>query len=64
MSKTISSADSHERRGVAVDDGELAYVDTSAGHPVVLLHGNLTSSYLWRNILPSGRSSAGRVRLK
>jgi len=30
----------------------MAYVDTGAGDPVVLLHGNPTSSYLWRNIIP------------
>ena len=33
-------------------DAELAYVDTGAGEPVVLLHGNPTSSYLWRNVIP------------
>ena len=32
---------------------EMAYVDAGEGDPVVFLHGNPTSSYLWRNILPS-----------
>jgi haloalkane dehalogenase len=27
------------------------YVDTGSGDPVVLLHGNPTSSYIWRNII-------------
>ncbi|MGW5233003.1 haloalkane dehalogenase [Streptomyces nodosus] len=31
---------------------EMAYVETGEGDPVVLLHGNPTSSYLWRNVLP------------
>jgi len=31
---------------------EMAYVDTGAGQPVLFLHGNPTSSYLWRNIIP------------
>jgi haloalkane dehalogenase len=35
----------------------MAYVDTSAGDPVVFLHGNPTSSYLWRNIIPHVRES-------
>jgi haloalkane dehalogenase len=30
----------------------MAYVDTGTGTPVVFLHGNPTSSYLWRNVLP------------
>lgn len=30
----------------------MAYVDTGIGHPIVFLHGNPTSSYLWRNIIP------------
>jgi haloalkane dehalogenase len=31
---------------------EMAYVEVGQGHPIVLLHGNPTSSYLWRNVLP------------
>jgi len=31
----------------------LSYVDVGAGAPVVFLHGNPTSSHLWRNVLPS-----------
>jgi haloalkane dehalogenase len=31
---------------------EMAYVEAGEGDPIVLLHGNPTSSYLWRNVLP------------
>jgi len=31
---------------------EMAYVDQGSGRPVVFLHGNPASSYLWRNIIP------------
>jgi len=48
----IPSADSYERRRIAVIDSEMAYVDTGAGDPMVFLHGNPTSSYLWRNVIP------------
>ena len=48
----ISPTDPYERRRVAVLDTEMAYVDTGAGDPVVFLHGNPTSSYLWRNVIP------------
>ena len=53
MSETnISAADPHPRRRIPVLDTEMSYVDTGAGDPVVFLHGNPTSSYLWRNIIP------------
>ena len=51
MSQSISANDHYERKRVAVLDSELAYVDTGSGDPVVFLHGNPTSSYLWRNII-------------
>ncbi len=45
---------------VKVLDSEMAYADIGAGRPVVFLHGNPTSSFLWRNIMPylGERSSA------
>src|SRR5437016_8308248 len=48
----ISAADPYPRARVRVLDTEMAYVDTGAGDPVVFLHGNPTSSYLWRNVIP------------
>ena len=51
----ISAADPHPRRRIAAADSEIAFVDTgdAAGGPTfVFLHGNPTSSYLWRNVIP------------
>jgi len=49
----ISPADPHPRRRVPVLDSEISYVDTGGrGDPIVFLHGNPTSSYLWRNVIP------------
>jgi haloalkane dehalogenase len=48
----MSERDPHQRRRVRVLDSEMAYVDTGRGDPVVFLHGNPTSSYLWRNAIP------------
>jgi haloalkane dehalogenase len=48
----VPAADSHPRRRVKVLDSELAYLDVGAGAPIVFLHGNPTSSYLWRNVVP------------
>jgi haloalkane dehalogenase len=48
----ISSVDAHPRKRVQVLDAEMSYVDIGEGDPIVFLHGNPTSSYLWRNIIP------------
>ncbi|HEY6942285.1 haloalkane dehalogenase [Dokdonella sp.] len=48
----IATDDLHPRRRVRVLDAEIDYVDTGSGDPIVFLHGNPTSSYLWRNVLP------------
>lgn len=52
MSQPISAADPLPRRRAAVLDTEMAYISTGAGAAVVFLHGNPTSSYLWRNVIP------------
>src|SRR2546422_254790 len=48
----LAPADRHPRRRIRVLDTELTYVDTGSGDPIVFLHGNPTSSYLWRNVIP------------
>jgi haloalkane dehalogenase len=48
----ISAIDPYQRQRIAVLDSEIAYVDTGTGDPIVFLHGNPTSSYLWRNVIP------------
>ncbi len=35
-----------------VNGQQMAYHETGSGDPIVFLHGNPTSSYLWRNIIP------------
>lgn len=47
-----SSCDSHPRYRVSVLDTEMSYVAAGAENPVVFLHGNPTSLYLWRNVIP------------
>jgi haloalkane dehalogenase len=56
---TIRADDPHRRRRVEVLDSEISYVDVGQGDPIVFLHGNPTSSYLWRNII-SQVSGLGR----
>ena len=49
--RSTPSTASHSKSRVAVLDTEMAYVDRGTGDPVVFLHGNPTSSYLWRNVI-------------
>ena len=56
-SSKISASDPHPRKRIDVGGVEMAYVDTGAAQEgsndaFVFLHGNPTSSYLWRNITP------------
>src|SRR5215471_11034181 len=48
----ISPHDPYPRQRVRILDSEISYVDVGQGSPIVLLHGNPTWSYLWRNIIP------------
>ena len=47
-----TSEDKYTRKRVQILDTEMSYVDVGEGDPIVFLHGNPTSSYLWRNIIP------------
>jgi haloalkane dehalogenase len=52
MTKTISAAFPYQKQRRRVFGREMAYVEVGQGDPIVLLHRNPTSSYLWRNVLP------------
>ena len=42
----------HAKQKVEVLGKQMAYVEMGDGDPIVFLHGNPTSSYLWRNVMP------------
>ena len=48
----VAASDPHPRRRVDVLGTTMSHADTGVGDPVVFLHGNPTSSFLWRNIIP------------
>ena len=48
----ISAEERYEKKEARILGYTLRYVDEGMGDPIVLLHGNPTSSYLWRNIIP------------
>ena len=49
---TPSPAFPYESRFVDVLDSSMHYVEDGEGDPILFLHGNPTSSYLWRNVIP------------
>ena len=49
-----------EKHFKVVNRKRLAYIEEGHGDPIVLLHGNPTSSYLWRNVIPE-LTASGRV---
>ena len=41
-----------QKKHVSVNGKTMAYVEMGEGDPIVFQHGNPTSSYLWRNVMP------------
>ena len=50
--KAISADFPFESRYVEIHGSKIHYIDEGSGDPILFLHGNPTSSYLWRNIIP------------
>jgi len=42
----------YERKYAEINGLRMAYVEVGEGKPIVFQHGNPTSSYLWRNVMP------------
>nr|AGS48406.1 haloalkane dehalogenase [Rhodobacteraceae bacterium UDC319] len=49
-----------KKKFATVHGKQMAYIEEGTGDPIVFLHGNPMSSYLWRNIMPH---LAGKGRL-
>lgn len=50
--KEISSAFPYESKYLEVHGSKIHYIEEGSGDPILFLHGNPTSNYLWRNIIP------------
>lgn len=50
--ETISADFPFESKFVEIHGSKIHYIEEGSGDPVLFLHGNPTSSYLWRNIIP------------
>ena len=53
----------YESKFIQINAQQMHYIDKGEGQIFLFLHGNPTSSYLWRNVMPycrAGRTSCGR----
>ncbi|MBS3756472.1 MAG: haloalkane dehalogenase [Desulfobacterales bacterium] len=48
----IVSEQNYPKKTISVLGHSMAYVYEGQGDPIVFLHGNPTSAYLWRNVIP------------
>lgn len=48
----ISAEERYPKHRVTVHKLQMAYVDEGVGDPILFLHGNPSSSYEWRNVIP------------
>ncbi len=51
-SKPISSEFPYASKFMDVSGSKIHYIEEGEGDPILFIHGNPTSSYLWRNIIP------------
>lgn len=52
MDESISAAFPYASQFVTVQGSRMHYVEQGQGDPILFVHGNPTSSYLWRNVMP------------
>jgi haloalkane dehalogenase len=48
----VTADERYAKKRAAILGRTICYVEEGAGDPIVFLHGNPTSSYLWRNVIP------------
>jgi haloalkane dehalogenase len=61
VSSSVGNVWAREKRFADVLGRKMAYIDRGAGHPIVFIHGNPTSSFLWREVLPHVEARGLRV---
>src|SRR3546814_11434660 len=60
ISMSLGAKPFGEKKFIEIKGRRMAYIDEGTGDPILFQHGNPTSSYLWRNIMPH-RSEERRV---
>jgi len=59
----VSASFPYESHYVDIMGASIHYVEQGQGDPILFIHGNPTSSYLWRNIIPFVSSSGRAIAL-
>ena len=49
---THSTLPCYEKKFKTILGSQMAYIDEGTGDPIIFLHGNPTSSFIWRNVMP------------
>lgn len=60
---TISVKFPYESKYIDIKGSKIHYIDEGEGDPVLFIHGNPTSSYIWRNIIPHLKSNSRCIAL-
>ncbi|MEX1036088.1 MAG: haloalkane dehalogenase [Sneathiella sp.] len=48
----MTTATRYKKKSATIRGLKMSYIEEGEGDPIVFLHGNPTSSYLWRNVMP------------
>ncbi len=48
----ISESNKLHKKSIDVLGSKMSYLEIGKGNPVIFIHGNPSSSYLWRNVMP------------
>jgi len=63
MGTNISPKFPFDSKFIEINGSKMHYIDVGKGDPILFLHGNPTSSYLWRNIIPHLQKNARCIAL-
>ena len=58
MEKNISPKFPFDSKFIEINGSKMHYIDVGKGSPILFLHGQPTSSYLWRNVIPHLQKNA------
>ncbi len=63
ISPPVSETLTLERKSISVLGSKITYLESGKGDPVLFIHGNPTSSYLWRNVIPHVAGSSRAIAI-
>ena len=61
MKNEISASFPFESKYIEVNGSKIHYIEEGEGDPILFIHGNPTSSYIWRNIMPYVKENARAI---